>query len=227
MVQAESLFAERIEGNNCPQTLVLLRSGGTKSPLFLFQDGSGHALDRARLASKLSGNRPVYGLRWSNDGKESWPRLPDAVAHYVKEIQRVRPHGPYLLGGQRYGGLFAFEAGQQLRGKGETVQLVILMNTVFPNGWLQRLFEREPRFSRLLDPISFVAETYRATSYGGPMALISEGGLRNQLGWMSVSKGSLKVIELPENDIGSRPAPPAHVSELARTVDRLLEESSC
>ena len=89
--------------------------------------------------------------------------------------------------------MLAYEAVQQLRRKGETVQLVILIDTVFPN------------------------ETYRATGYGGPMALISVGARHNQWGWVSDSEGNLKVIELSESDMG----------ELAHTLDLLRSESSC
>jgi len=48
--------------------------------------------------------------------------LPELAARYVAEIRRVRPHGPYLLGGQCFGGLLAFEAARQLRRSGADVR---------------------------------------------------------------------------------------------------------
>ena len=57
--------------------------------------------------------------------------------------------------------------------------------------------------------------------------MVCVGSLKNQVGWMSVSRGSLKIVELPESDMGADPTALRHVSELARTLDRLLAESSC
>jgi thioesterase domain-containing protein len=48
---------------------------------------------------------------------------------YVKEVQIVQPHGPYFLGGYCLGGTIAFEMAQQLRALGETVELVIMLDT--------------------------------------------------------------------------------------------------
>ena len=222
-------FAESIEGNNCVQTLVPLRSGGAKIPLFLFHDGTGHVLPYVDLASKLSGENPVYGIRASNTENECSTRLPNVVAKYLEHIQRVQPHGPYLLGGQCSGGLLAFEAGQQLRRSGEAVRLIILIDTPFPRGRSQRIFQgaSPARLWRRTTSLERCCRSYRAENYGGPVALVCVGSPKNQAGWISVSRGRLKIVELPESDIGAHPTAPTHVSELAHTLDRLLAESSC
>ena len=211
------------------EALVPLRSGGTKCPLFLFHDGTGHVLAYVDLASKLSGENPVYGIRASDTENDCSTRLPDVFAKFVEDIRRVLPHGPYLLGGQYSGGLLAFEACQQLRRSGEAVRLIILIDTPFPKGKSQRIFQRTSpaRLWRRTTPLERRYQSYRATSYGGPVALVCVGSLKNQVGWMSVSRGSLKIVELPESDMGADPTAPRHVSELARTLDRLLAESSC
>lgn len=137
-------LATWIEGSSPAQTVVPLRKGDTKQPLFLFHDGTGHVLDYVYFTSKLNGPRAIFGLQHSeveNVGK-GFPRLQDAASHYIEEIRREQPHGPYLLGGQCYGGLLAFEAAQQLRQSGEPVDLVILMDTAFPYGRIQRLILR-------------------------------------------------------------------------------------
>jgi thioesterase domain-containing protein len=58
----------------------------------------------------------------------------DMASRYIDEIQRVRPHGPYLLSGWSFGGLVAFEMAQQLRAAGEDVPLLILFDASLPSG---------------------------------------------------------------------------------------------
>ena len=51
------------------------------------------------------------------------------AAHYVEEIRTLQPEGPYALGGLCIGGVIAFEMAQQLRAKGETVDVVALLDS--------------------------------------------------------------------------------------------------
>jgi thioesterase domain-containing protein len=51
------------------------------------------------------------------------------AALYVKEIKRVRPQGPYLLGGYCGGGTIAYEVAQQLQAEGEQVALLAMFDT--------------------------------------------------------------------------------------------------
>jgi thioesterase domain-containing protein len=51
------------------------------------------------------------------------------AADYVAEIQRVQPHGPYLIAGHSFGGLVSFEIAQRLVGKGECVSFLGLIDT--------------------------------------------------------------------------------------------------
>jgi amino acid adenylation domain-containing protein len=132
------------QGTKSSQTLVTLRTDGELPPLFLFHDFAGHVLDYVHLANALKDARPVYGVqRCDSPGATSAPLLlPELAARYVAEIQRIQPDGPYLLGGQCFGGLLAFEAAQQLRKSGGEVQGVILMDTAFPGSWPRRLIQR-------------------------------------------------------------------------------------
>jgi amino acid adenylation domain-containing protein len=121
--------------------LVSLGSEGAHPPLFLFHNEVGHVLEYRKLAAGLSGDRPVFALQY-NGAPERYalsPRLPDLVAHYVPEIRRAQPRGPYFLAGQCFGGLVAFEAAQQLRALGEEVALLALIDTAYPGGHLARL----------------------------------------------------------------------------------------
>ena len=52
---------------------------------------------------------------------------------YLSTITSVQAHGPYLLGGWSLGGIVAFEMARQLRGRGEEVAFLGLIDTVLPD----------------------------------------------------------------------------------------------
>jgi thioesterase domain-containing protein len=54
------------------------------------------------------------------------------AARYIAAVREVQPEGPYLLGGWSFGGLVAFEMGQQLRHQGAEVLEVVLIDTAAP-----------------------------------------------------------------------------------------------
>jgi len=49
--------------------------------------------------------------------------------HYVGEIRRVQPRGPYRLGGWSFGGLAAFEMARQLAAGGNEVAFLAVLDT--------------------------------------------------------------------------------------------------
>lgn len=54
------------------------------------------------------------------------------AAHYVTEILKIQPHGPYYMGGSSAGGIVAFEMAQQLVAQGKTVGVLALFDTWGP-----------------------------------------------------------------------------------------------
>ncbi len=54
------------------------------------------------------------------------------ATHYLEEIQMVKPHGPYFLGGYSFGGTLAFEIAQQLRRQDEEVACLFILDSGFP-----------------------------------------------------------------------------------------------
>ncbi len=125
----ESL-AQVLNLSEAMDSLVLLREGGSKLPVFLVHDGDGETLLYRNLANRLDRGHPVYGLQPYADA--NFPmlhtRIPDMAAHYVEKIRSVQPHGPYLLGGMCAGGVIAFEMAQQLQNQGELVAMVALID---------------------------------------------------------------------------------------------------
>jgi thioesterase domain-containing protein len=105
----------------------------------------------------LGPDQPFYGLQ---DGIHNPARIEDLAAHYLSEIQRVQPKGPYWLGGICSGGVVAFEMAQQLRAGGHEVALLALIEPAPPMGarlsahinffllLLRRLWRRSAHHSR-------------------------------------------------------------------------------
>ncbi len=94
----------------------------------------GNVLNLRHLAQLLGGDRPFYGLQARGLYGDAPPHttIPDAAADYIAELRQVQPHGPYQLGGFSGGGLTAWEMARQLEAAGETVTLLVLLDTPLP-----------------------------------------------------------------------------------------------
>ncbi len=56
--------------------------------------------------------------------------IDEQVRYVLAQIRQFQPKGPYLLGGYSYGGTVAYEVTRQLRQSGESVPLLLLVDTV-------------------------------------------------------------------------------------------------
>ena len=121
--------AIRQEGWSPPKTsLVEIRPGGSKSPLFFV--GVGY---RA-IVRYLSPDIPAYGLSILGvfETEVASVRLEDIAASYVQSIRTLQPKGPYYLAGASANGTIAFEMARQLHGRGEEVALLALFDRYGP-----------------------------------------------------------------------------------------------
>jgi len=128
------------------QSLIAIQPAGSATPLFMVPGVGGNILVFAKLAKLLGTEQPVYGLQARGlDGKETpFTSVPEMAAHYVEEIRRIHPDGPYLIAGICTGGLIAYEMAQQLIGKPGSVTL-FMMDTWHPDSYARyknRLFGR-------------------------------------------------------------------------------------
>jgi thioesterase domain-containing protein len=78
------------------------------------------------------------------------------AAHYLEEIRRVQPAGPYRLGGWSLGGVVAFEMARQLRERREEVALLVLLDSA-PE---MAAGEPEDDVDLLLDVVAYVANLW-------------------------------------------------------------------
>lgn len=111
-------------------TLVPIQENGSKTPFFCVHGGAGSTLFLHYLSRELKDDQPFYGIEPEGlDGKR-FGRLTveQMAAHYLAEIRKVQPNGPYCIGGYCFGGLVAFEMAQILRQQGEQAMLVALFS---------------------------------------------------------------------------------------------------
>jgi thioesterase domain-containing protein len=94
----------------------------------------GNILNLRHLAVQIGQDRPVYGLqaRGLYGGQAPHETFEEMAASYLEEVRVVQPHGPYLLSGFSGGGLVAYEMAQQLRAAGEAVDMVVMLDTPYP-----------------------------------------------------------------------------------------------
>jgi amino acid adenylation domain-containing protein len=129
--------AERGAGERREDCVVALGGGSGNGrdgaePLFLVHPAGGSIMGYTRLARAL--DRPLYGIRApAGAGGAELRRDVRALArHHAAELRRVRPEGPYTLGGWSSGAMVAFEMAAQLEAAGETVTEVFLLDGPAP-----------------------------------------------------------------------------------------------
>ncbi len=150
-------------------SLVPIQPGGTKPRFFCVHGAGGNVILYLALAQRLGPDFPFYGLHSQGlDGKTTpLQTIEEMAAHYITEIQRLQPHGPYLLGGYCMGGTIAVEMAQQLAAIGERVALVALFDTY--------------NFNRTLPTSRFFDLTQRLWFHLGNFAHLSPGLMKNYL----------------------------------------------
>jgi len=123
-------LAARLTQPSTQDSLVLIRTGGSKLPVFLVHDGDGETLLYRNLAYRLKPEHPVYGLQpYSKDGFALLhSRITDMADYHITKMRSVQPQGPYLLGGMCAGGLIAFEIAHRLQQQGESVGMVAIID---------------------------------------------------------------------------------------------------
>ena len=134
---------------------VTLRPGNGERPLFLVSWLGGEVFGYREMAERLDGDTTVIGLRAPGVDHTGLPLATiEALAeHYIQEIRRIQPQGPYRLGGYCFSGLVAYEMAARLLDQGETCELVALIDA-YPQGTARRpnrlAIERE-KFQALAD----------------------------------------------------------------------------
>jgi len=126
-----ALQARLLSGEKLPPSTEYVDRDDNRVPFFLL---GGYATFHAvveSLTPKLElhtiGLQPALIAELRDRGK-----LENISEAFVRRIQERRPHGPYAIGGWCSHGLLALEAGRQLQALGESVPLIVMMETPNP-----------------------------------------------------------------------------------------------
>jgi amino acid adenylation domain-containing protein len=122
------------------RSLVAVKRGGHKPPVFCVCAGDGNATGFAALARRLPDDQPVYALqpRGLNGNAPLQTSVTAAAKHYIRQLRRLQPHGPYLLAGRCLGASIAYEMARRLTASGQEVGLLAALDSGGPL-WQQRL----------------------------------------------------------------------------------------
>ncbi len=131
-------FADQARREQDPThpTLVPVKPGGSRPPLFCAAGGGGLGLGFLPLSKRLPQEQSVWGLQAR--GLEARWSIPDwsvrsIAARHVKALRSVQPQGPYHLAGHSFGGLVAFEMAHQLHAAGQEVALLVILDSFAPD----------------------------------------------------------------------------------------------
>lgn len=117
------------------ETTVAIQPKGDLPPLFAVHGGDGGILFYGNLAERLGEERPFYAFEapaltaTSPIPEES---VEETAAHYLNELRKVQPAGPYYLCGYSFGGVVAYDMARQLLEAGEAVDFLGLVDTENP-----------------------------------------------------------------------------------------------
>jgi amino acid adenylation domain-containing protein len=124
-------LARQIDTHGTVAGVVTLREGSnTRPPVFLVHDGDGETLLYRHLALALHAGHSVYGLQpLAGQGLGMLhTRIPDMAAHYIANLRKVQPKGPYLIAGLCAGGLIASEMALQLQQLGQQIAFLGILD---------------------------------------------------------------------------------------------------
>ncbi len=129
-----SLLRQQLE-TPVASPLVAIQPDGGKQPLFFVHPAGGSIICYTGLSRHLGLEQPFYAFQTPGlDGPAEEPltQIEAMAARYLEELRTVQSAGPYLLGGWSMGGLVAFEMARQLRGQGQEIALLAMLDSRVP-----------------------------------------------------------------------------------------------
>ena len=123
------------------RSIVPIKPTGNKTPVYIVHGAGLNVLNFYDLAQHVDADQPVFGLQavGLDGGDVSVDSIDAIAAHYVAEIVKHYPSGPYAIGGYSIGGFIAVEMARQLEAMGKEVKMLAIFDTDADNAR-----EREP-----------------------------------------------------------------------------------
>lgn len=112
-------------------SLVPIKTSGTKKPLYLVHGGGLNTLVFKSVSTYMDIEQPVYALQALGlNGKTTlYFTIEEIAAKYISEVIQVDPEGPYLLAGYSLGGKIAYEMARQFIASGKEVKMLGVFDT--------------------------------------------------------------------------------------------------
>lgn len=112
-------------------SFVSMKSSGSKIPIYLIHGVGLNVLIFSPLVKYLHPEQPIYGIQAKglNGIDRLFETMEEIAAHYIEEILRQNPNGPYAIGGYSFGGLIAYEMSKQLKAMGKEVILTCMFDS--------------------------------------------------------------------------------------------------
>lgn len=125
-VDALAAAARANEPDGDPILVPLVSGDPSRPPLFVTHDLQGSAFRfRALAEAAVDPGRPAYGFESPFlEGRCAFTTIAAMAERYVRAVRSVQAGGPYHLAGYSFGGILAFEMARLLRGEGETVEVL-------------------------------------------------------------------------------------------------------
>ncbi|NMG50234.1 AMP-binding protein [Azoarcus communis] len=135
------MLREQYEYGENPQ-LVPMREG-SRRPLFVTHVRDGHLSDYYQLAHCLAPDQPVYGLQARGVFGRGRPdsSIEEIALNCIESMKLAQPKGPYQIAGYSSGGVVAYEMAQQLHRQGESVSLLVLIDTIDTSAFSSKVWK--------------------------------------------------------------------------------------
>lgn len=123
VAEQQRVAAAAADSSKPSELLKLLRGAPTPRPLFLAAPGVANAQSAYFAFAQFLNwsDQPIYVLEKDND-----LNVYDLARQNARDILKVQPDGPYLIGGHSYGGTVAMEIAAVLESWGHDVGLVLV-----------------------------------------------------------------------------------------------------
>ena len=136
-VEKLSLLIEQKERSKAFDSLVAIKPGGNKMPLYIVHGFGMNVLLFNNVAKNMDVQQPVYALQAkglnADHIDDSFDKMEDIAASYISEILRQNPDGPYALAGYSLGGIIVFEMAKQLKAMGKEIKMLAMFDTYADN----------------------------------------------------------------------------------------------
>lgn len=122
----------KVSNTSGTERLLLLKEAlDHKNNLFFFHDGSGNVNAYIELVDMID-SASCYGITYkANQFAPETVSLEELASYYIEEMKAVQNAQPYNLIGWSYGGMLCFEIAKQLQEKGEKVNSIVMIDTVY------------------------------------------------------------------------------------------------